>query len=184
MNLRINSFLSLLFFMFFILTGCKTVENPPRTVEKVDIEKYAGTWYEIASFPAPFQEGCTCTTAEYISTDKGYLKVLNKCRKGSESDDIDKATGKAFVVEGSGNAKLKVQFFWPFRADYWILALANDYSYAAVGSPDREYLWILSRQPQIDESSRTRMEAQLKEKGFDISRLENTPQNCWQSGME
>ncbi len=184
MNLRIHHINFILFLILFTLNGCKTVENPPRTVEKVNIEKYAGTWYEIASFPAPFQKGCACTTAEYIPTGNGYLKVVNKCRKGSENENIDKATGKAFVVEGTGNSKLKVQFFWPFRADYWILALADDYSYAAVGSPDREYLWLLSRQPQMENTTRAKLEAQLKEKGFDVSRLEKTPQNCWKAGID
>jgi apolipoprotein D and lipocalin family protein len=168
----------LLFIMIF--SGCST-HKPLDTVEKVNLKRYAGKWYEIASFPARFQEGCHCTTAEYIPTDKDYIRVINTCRKGSTNGELDKAEGKAFVVKNSGNAKLKVQFFWPFRGKYWILDLAEDYSWALVGSPSREYLWILSRQPGMEESTYNSIVQVAKEKGFDISKFEMTDQDCgWQ----
>ena len=85
-----------------------------QTVPHVDVKKYAGKWYEIASFPQIFQKGCHCTTAEYTMTDKGYLIVENRCNKDSINGKQSYIKGKAFVEENSDNAKLKVQFFFPF----------------------------------------------------------------------
>ena len=146
------------------------------TVPFVDLNKYAGKWYEIASFPQRFQKGCNCTTAEYTATDKGYVIVENRCNKDSVNGKQSYIKGKAFVVKNSGNAKLRVQFFWPFRADYWIIDLANDYSYAVVGHPNRKYLWILSRTPQMQDSVYQQITQKIANKGFDISKLNRTNQ--------
>jgi apolipoprotein D and lipocalin family protein len=105
-------------------------DQPLETVKQVDLRRYAGKWYEIAAFPQRFQKGCTCTTAEYEMTDQGWIRVINTCHKDSPEGKLSVARGKAFIVPGSGNAKLRVQFFWPFRGDYWIIDLAEDYSYA------------------------------------------------------
>jgi apolipoprotein D and lipocalin family protein len=146
------------------------------TVQNVDVNKYAGKWYEIASFPQRFQKGCHCTTAEYTATDKGYLIVENRCNKDSLSGKESYIKGKAFVEPNTGNAKLKVQFFWPFKGKYWIIDLADDYSYAVVGHPNREYLWILCRKPKMDEGTYNEIVERVKKKGFDINRLQMTPQ--------
>jgi apolipoprotein D and lipocalin family protein len=138
-----------------------------QTVPQVDIGKYAGKWYEIAAFPQRFQKGCHATTAVYTLSDKGYLIVENRCRKDSLDGKESYIKGKAFVVKNTGNAKLKVQFFWPFRGKYWIIDLAEDYSYAVVGHPNRKYLWILSRTPQMDENVYQQIVARIVEKGFD-----------------
>lgn len=86
--------------------------------------------------------------------------------------------GKAFVVEGSGNAKLKVRFFWPFTADYYIVALADDYSYAMVGHPNRDYLWILNRTTKMDKVVFDSLIEKAKALGFDTSKLQMTEQKC------
>jgi len=117
------------------------------------LQKYAGKWYEIASFPQRFQKGCNCTTAEYTLSEHGYVIVENRCNKGSINGKESYIKGKAFVENNSGNAKLKVQFFWPFKGKYWIIDLADDYSYAVVGHPNRKYLWILSRTPVMPEKT-------------------------------
>jgi apolipoprotein D and lipocalin family protein len=147
-----------------------------QTVPYVDLKKYAGKWYEIASIPQFFQKGCNCTTAEYTLTDKDYVIVENRCRKDSVNGKPTYIKGKAFVEENSGNAKLKVQFFCPFRAKYWIIDLASDYSYAVVGHPNRKYLWVLSRTPLISEKIYQQIISRVKEKGFDISKIELTKQ--------
>jgi apolipoprotein D and lipocalin family protein len=157
--------------------GCADTYPPLDTVTQVDLQKYMGKWYEIASFPNSFQKGCNCTTAEYELMD-GYVKVVNTCRKDSVTGKADQATGKAWVVEGSNNAKLRVSFFWPFKGDYWIIDLAPDYSYVAVGNPGRKYLWILSRTPRIDGKTYAEIVARIEKKGFDISKLKRTEQNC------
>jgi apolipoprotein D and lipocalin family protein len=148
-----------------------------QTVPFVDLNKYMGKWYEIGSFPQRFQQGCNCTTAEYTMTDKGYVIVENRCNRGGCGGTQSYIKGKAFIVKNSGNAKLKVQFFWPLRGKYWIIDLADDYSYAVVGHPNREYLWILSRTPIMDETKYQEILARLKEKGFDITKIQKTNQN-------
>ena len=158
--------------MFTMFSSCHS--QAPETVKYVDLEKYAGLWYEYASFPTRFQKGCTNTTAEYQLASKGYVIVINKCTREKERTGIE---GKAFVVRNSGNARLKVQFFWPFRGDYWILELADDYSWAAVGSPKRNYLWILSRTPVMDANLYNEITSRVAAKGFDISKLRKTSQS-------
>ena len=147
-----------------------------QTVPYVDLQKYAGKWYEIASFPQRFQKGCNCTTAEYTLSKKGYVIVENRCNKDSINGKQSYIKGKAFVVENSGNAKLKVQFFWPFRGKYWIIDLADDYSYAVVGHPNKKYLWILSRTTKMEDTTYQQIISRIKEKGFDISKIRKTQQ--------
>ena len=143
------------------------------TVSSVDLKKYSGTWYEIASFPQRFQKDCECTSAEYTPTDKGYIIVENRCKRNGKESYIE---GKAFVDKDSGNAKLKVQFFWPFTGKYWIIDLADDYSYAVVSHPNKKYLWILSRKPKLDDDVYNAIITRLKEKGFGLSKLQLTKQ--------
>jgi apolipoprotein D and lipocalin family protein len=168
--------------LFIALAGCSFFgsTNYPalEVVPTVDLNRYAGSWYEIASLPVSQQKGCFCTKAEYSLMDDGVIKVVNTCRKNSPNGEVDRAEGKAFVVPGSNNAKLRVQFFWPFRGDYWILELENDYSYAAVGVPSRKYCWILSRTPQMDPEILEMLVQHLKAKGFDVSRMQRTDHTC------
>jgi len=152
------------------------VSQTLQTVPFVDLNKYAGKWYEIASFPQRFQKGCNCTTATYTLSDKGFVVVENRCNKDSVTGKISYIKGKAFVVKNSGNAKLKVQFFWPFRAKYWIIDLADDYSYAVVSHPNKKYLWILSRTATLDQTIYNGILNRLKEKGFDLGLLKATTQ--------
>ena len=147
-----------------------------KTVPHVDLEKYAGKWYEIASFPQRFQKGCQYTTATYTLSDKGYVIVENRCKKDGKDGKETGVKGKAFVVKNSGNAKLKIQFFWPFRGKYWIIDLADNYSYAVVSHPNKKYLWILSRTPQMDPDLYEKILSRLKAKGFDLSKLNKTVQ--------
>ena len=147
-----------------------------QTVPKVDLKKYTGKWYEIASYPQRFQKGCNCTTAEYTLSEKGYVIVENRCNKGSITGKQSYIKGKAFVEENSGNAKLKVQFFWPFKGKYWIIDLADDYSYAVVSHPSRKYLWILSRTPKMEDAVYQQILSRLKDMGFDLSKLKITVQ--------
>ncbi len=145
------------------------------TVPYVDLEKYAGKWYEIASFPQSFQKGCTCTKATYTPNDDGTIGVENSCNIPAKGK-TKTSTAIATVEDGSGNAKLKVQFFWPFKGKYWIIDLAKDYSYAVVGHPNRKYLWILSRTPEMDKKLYERLLEGIADKGFNLSKLEKTIQ--------
>jgi apolipoprotein D and lipocalin family protein len=168
------------FILIFLTQSCSAMrDNPPETVPAVDLTKYSGLWYEIAAYPTRFEEGCHCITAEYTLAPNGrYIEVQNRCRKDSATGPESGIRGKAFVVKNSGNAKLKVQFFWPFRAPYWVVGLADDYSWALVSGPSRKYLWILSRTPQMDEETYNGIILYLQSKGFDTDKLRPCNQQC------
>ena len=166
----------LILLLTITMLSTTTISQTLQTVPYVDLNKYMGKWYEIASFPNRFQNGCTCTTAEYTLTDNGYVTVENRCIRNSINGKHSYIKGKVFVVKNSGNAKLKVQFFWPFRGKYWIIDLAEDYSYAVVGHPNRKYLWILSRTPEMEKVIYDSLINRLKDKGFDLNKLKMTQQ--------
>lgn len=152
--------------------------NPPavQTVDKVDLARYVGRWYEIAHLPMFFQRQCVGdTTAEYTAKEDGTVSVTNRCR--TKDGGIDSAHGTATVVPGSGNAKLEVSFFAPFKGDYWIIGLDPDYRWAVVGAPDRKTLWILARSPKLPQEDLDRALGIAKAQGFDLSELSYTEQH-------
>jgi apolipoprotein D and lipocalin family protein len=150
---------------------------PLETVERVELSRYLGTWYEIASYPQRFQAGCTATTATYSLRDDGLIAVHNQCRKGGLDGKLDAADGRARVVDEATNAKLEVSFFGPLWGDYWIIDLDDEgYRYAVVGHPGRDYLWILSREPSLDLEIYERIVARLREQHYDTTRLVRTLQ--------
>lgn len=167
--------LKTLIFSTLFLTGCSQ-EFPLDTVDQVDIQKYMGTWYEIASLPTSFQKGCTGTTATYMLNEDGSVKVFNKCYKNSLDGPASTANGTAYIDDTTTNSKLKVSFFWPFSGKYWIIDLAPDYSHAVVGHPNRKYLWILSRTPTMSDGKYTEITQRLATKGFDVTKLNKTLQ--------
>jgi apolipoprotein D and lipocalin family protein len=147
---------------------------PPAVVPRVDLERYAGTWHEIASYPNRFQKGCSNTNATYTLRKDGKIEVINRCRRNGREDSVK---GSARVSDKTTNAKLKVTFFWPFYGDYWIIDLGESYDYAVVSNPDRKYLWILGRTPQLDEARYTRILERMRGKGFDVDKLVKTNQD-------
>ncbi len=159
-------------FAVLLLFGCAGGDYPPlAVVDSVDVQRYLGTWYEIARLPNSFQKDCACSTAEYSVIDESTLRVVNRCTERGPDGGTDSATGKAFIVEGSNNAKLRVQFFWPFRGDYWIIELDEQYRWAVVGEPSRKYLWILARASRMDDATYSMLLERIRAKGFDTSRL-------------
>jgi len=147
-----------------------------QTVAHVDLGRYLGTWYEIASFPQSFQRGCTGTTATYALRDDGEVDVVNRCRLGSLDGKEKVAHGRARLVDRTTNAKLEVSFFRPFWGPYWIIDLAPDYLYAVVGHPGRDYLWILSRTPTMSEATFQMIVTRLQAQRYETSRLVRTLQ--------
>ena len=151
--------------------------KPLEVVPSVNIEKYMGTWYEIARYPNKFQkDNCVATHVEYSLRPDGKVKVRNSCHRGSVDGKEVSIEGKAWSVDKETNAKLKVQFFWPFRGDYWVIQLDKDYKYAVVGHPKRTYLWILSRTPALDEATYSAIVQKLVEQGYDPNKMIITPQ--------
>lgn len=144
-------------------------------VNHVDLQRYAGKWFEIARYPNRFQRACQSdATAVYTLLKNGKVQVVNACRKSNGSTKDVRGTAKA--VDAS-NARLKVTFFWPFYGDYWIIALDPDYSWAVVGEPGRKYLWILSRTPQMTEADYLKALDEVRRTSYDPARLIKTPQS-------
>ena len=168
----LGGFLLLLVGSISVLGG----DLPPlEVVDNVDLKRYLGKWYEIASYPAWFQRGCTASTAEYSLMDDGKIRVVNRCRKDRVDGPVKESKGKAEVVDTTTYAKLKVWFFWPFKGNYWIIDLDPDYRWVVVGEPKRKYLWILSRTPKLDETLYQGLLSRLPEKGYDPAKLNRTP---------
>jgi apolipoprotein D and lipocalin family protein len=166
--------------VMFVTRSAKE-QSALRVVPSVDLEQYAGVWYEIARLPNRFQEKCASdVTATYSLKSKDRLKVVNQCRK--RDGTFTKAEGVARLAGEEGpNSRLKVRFapaflsFLPFVwGDYQIIELAPDYSHALVGEPGRKYLWILSRSPEMDEATLTKLKDSAAAQGFDVSKLIRT----------
>ena len=156
-----------------LLLGCNSKNYPPlATVPKVDIDKYLGTWYEIARYEHSFEVGCSNVSATYSLREDGKIKVLNRCLKNGK---VSEAIGKAYAVDES-NGKLKVSFFGPFYGNYWIIMLDEAYSYAVIGDPSREYFWILSRTAKMDKAKLDSILEKLPSLGYDTTKLIWTPQ--------
>jgi|SRR6056300_35650 apolipoprotein D and lipocalin family protein len=154
-----------------LLTSCKTTQEL-KTVDYVDLERYQGKWYEITKIPNRFEKNLIYVTANYTLKENGKIKVLNdgyNTKKGK----YEKAVGEAKV---NGPGQLGVSFFKPFYGDYYIMELDEDYQWVLVGSPSRDYLWILARTPQISEELITELSKRAENAGFDISRLERMEQ--------
>lgn len=164
-----------------ILGLFQTPGAPVTTVPAVDLNRYLGDWYEVARYPNRFQTKCLGDVrASYIRRDDGRLDVINRCRTSS---GIQEAAGVARVEDTTTFARLKVRFApaWlsflpPVWGDYWIIGLAADYSWAVVGSPDRKYLWVLSRTPEIPPAAYDAAVVTASSNGFDTSKLVRTAQ--------
>ncbi len=159
-----------------VLCGCEALYSPLATVEKVDVDRYTGRWYEIARYPNSFETGCVGVTADYELMDDGRVSVVNTCIEGDLDGEVRTIEGVARVTDPVSNAKLAVSFFFPFEGAYWILELGEDYEYAVVGEPSRSFLWILSREPTLDQTIRDGIEERLPELGYDPSRIEEVLQ--------
>lgn len=167
------------------LTLNATADSTPtlNTVPEVDLNRYVGTWYEIARLPNWFQKKCSAdVVATYTLLPDGRVSVVNSCK--GKNGLTTQAEGIARRATANGpNSKLKVRFapkllsFLPFVwGDYWIISLASDYSYAAVGEPSRKYLWILSRAPQMEDALLQSILDEIKRQGYDLSGLIRTEQ--------
>ena len=150
---------------------------PLATVPRVELDRYAGTWHEVALYPNRFQQACVSdTTATYTPLGDGRIGVRNSCRRADGSEmSVD---GVADVVDPASNARLKVSFLpawlrWTGigRGDYWVLYLSPDYRVAIVGEPSREYLWILARTPTLPQAEYESLMPKVRAAGYDPARL-------------
>ena len=166
--------------LLLALAGCAAPETTVRTVPSLDLARYQGVWHEVARYPNRFEDGtgldCVGVTATYAPLPNGKLSVINRCINAADGNAPREARGQAYVVEGSGNARLRVSFFWPFYGDYWVLGLAPDYAWAVVGDPARDYLWVLSRTATLPPAAWEAAVASAVAQGFDPARLKRVAQ--------
>jgi apolipoprotein D and lipocalin family protein len=152
-------------------------KTPLKVYGRVDLSRYTGRWYEIARYPNRFERKCDRdVTAEYSVLENGKIRVVNSCT--GRTGKIARSAGTAKVVYSSNNAKLKVTFFWPFYGNYWIIDLGERYEYSVVGEPSRNYLWILSRTPSMDDSTYQDILRRLPASGYDPRKLVRTTQTA------
>ena len=147
-----------------------------KTVSFVDLKRYGGTWYEIARYPNKSKKQCVGnTTATYNFKPDGAVEVVSRCL--TKDGKIEDATGAAKVVDTQTNAKLQGSFAWFSSVPYWVIDLDENYQYAVVGNPDRKYLWILSRTPEISVATYQNILRKIEIAGYNPAKLEKTPQN-------
>lgn len=160
---------SALICMVLLFSACSSKNPPLQTVQKVDINRYLGTWYEIARYEHFFEKDCKNVSANYSMLDEQTIKVVNRCTN-MLTNEKKEAIGRAYATDDT-NSKLKVSFFRPFYGDYWVMILDENYDYVVVGTPSREYLWILCRKPILDEKIKNEILQKLPTLGFDASKL-------------
>ena len=171
-------------YLLFVLTGfaiigigCTSTKNQETMIDKtvvkeLDLQKYLGTWYELARFNHKFERGLVGVTANYSIREDGKIKVLNSGYKKSLDGKFSEATGKAFLPAPELEpGKLKVSFFWNFYGDYFVLELDENYQWAIIGSSSDNFLWILSRTPQLEPDLYNELIDKVKSRGYDISQL-------------
>jgi apolipoprotein D and lipocalin family protein len=171
----LNSQLRVCFAIISIaLAACASQPTRPlATVAAVDLARYAGRWYEIASILNKFQAMCVADTLANYRSDGDQIRVNNRCHK--QDGSIAEVNGIAKIVEGSGNAKLRVSFFRPFYGDYWVLALDPDYQWVLVGEPRRKFGWVLSRATNMSESELQRVLDRAVSLGYPREAFRITP---------
>ncbi len=153
------------------------------TVAAVDLARYEGRWYEVAKYPNRFQKRCTRdVTANYARRADSHIDVVNRCVRADGS--VEAVQGLAKISDPATGAKLSVSFLpawlrWTGLGwgHYWVIGLADDYRYAVVGEPSREYLWVLARKPKLDAADRALIDALVRSAGYDPARLVDSPQS-------
>jgi len=139
-------------------------------VQGFDLNEYLGTWYEIARLDHSFERGLDAVTATYSLKENGKVRVLNRGYK-TKSSKWKTATGSAKYASEASVGAFKVTFFWPFYGGYNIVLLADDYSYALVAGDSENYLWLLSRTPEISVDTQELMLEKARSLGYDVSKL-------------
>lgn len=155
--------------LLFVLFTCLPMEkNAP--VTKLDLKKYSGTWYSLYSIPTIFDKGSRETTTKYSLNKAGYYDVLTTYKKPGD-EKVYSRNSKIFPSENGDGGELKAQFIWPIKVDYWIIELAEDYSYVVVGHPDHKFLFIMSRNRTMPKKTHDEIIARCKSKGYEVEKL-------------
>ena len=173
-NIRLLLILSFLFLLSCTKTNSQMIDQT--TVKTFDLNRYLGTWYEIARFSHSFEKNLVGVTATYSLRDDGKIEVLNQGFKNTLDGERSKAVGKAKIPNKLEPGKLKVSFFWIFYADYNVLELDENYQYAMIGSSSDKYFWILCRTPQMEPAVYEMLLGKARKRGYNLDKLYKVPQ--------
>lgn len=178
MAIRLLRFALVVLAGFLAIGFAHSAENlDPKTASNIDLKRYQGTWYELARLPMYFQRDCAQSEARYLLKDDGNVAVTNRCRthdgewqqaSGTASPQVEGKTDKLWVVFDNWFSRLLP---WAGKGDYWILYVDDHYKTAVVGNPNRKYLWLLSRTPNVPEWVKQEMLGKARQQGYDTSRL-------------
>lgn len=168
----------ILFITAIMIFTSLNAQKSPKVVNAVDLNRYKGLWYEIARLPNFFERKLKCTSATYILRDDGKITVINKGHYISDPAKSTSSKGVAWIPDKNSPAKLKVQFFWPFTGDYWIMELDKEYRWVLVGDPSTKYLWILAREKKLDDSTYNMLLQKAIENGYDVKPIIRVEQDC------
>jgi apolipoprotein D and lipocalin family protein len=153
-------------------------QSVPTVVSTVDLNRYQGKWYEIARLPNFFEKKLKCASATYTLRDDGKITVINAGNYITEPLKSTSTKGVAWIPDLKSPGKLKVQFFWPFSGDYWIMFLDKDYRYVLVGDPAHKYLWILAREKKMDDPTYNMLLKYATDNGYDVKPIIKVEQDC------
>ncbi len=159
-----------------LTTGCATNLPPLETVPEVDLERYMGDWYVIAFIPAFIEKRATNAIENYVLREDGDVDITYTFFKDSPDGERKEYNARGFIQENTNNAEWKVQFFWPIRFPFHVIELDEEYSYTVVGLPSRKYVWIMAREPQIDQQVYMNILQRLEGQGYEIEQIQTVQQ--------
>ncbi len=165
--------------LFALVSGCETASKLPplRLVDKVDVPRFMGKWYVIANIPTFIEKGAHNATESYDLENDGSIAITFKFNKKSVDGPVVEYHPKAFIYDTKSNAEWRVQFLWPFLADYLVIDLADDYSFTVIGVPSRDYLWIMARSSKMNPKTYQSVIERIAAQGYDVSKIQMVPQS-------
>jgi apolipoprotein D and lipocalin family protein len=158
-----------------LLGGCTTAP-PMETVDHVDLERFMGDWYVIANIPTFIEKDAYNAVETYRLDDDGTVATTFTFRKGGFDGEKKEYTPRGFVLDDESNALWGMQFVWPFKGDYRIIYLDEDYSTTVIGRQKRDYVWLMARSPEPPEADYQRAVEAIREAGYDMDELQRVPQ--------
>ena len=159
-----------------LITGCAASLPPLRTVERVDLKRFMGTWYVIAAIPTFIETDAFNAVESYRLDADGTIDTTFTFRKGAFDGPLKTYNPRGFIVDTASNATWGMRFIWPIKAEYLITHLSDDYGQTVIGRNKRDYVWIMARSPQIPEVDYQRIVTELAAQGYDVTKLRKVPQ--------
>lgn len=158
------------------LVGCGTQRPALEPVDYVDIDRFMGKWYVIANIPTPLEEGAHNAVEIYEKNPDGTIDTTFRFREDTFDGEIEEFTPRGFIRDEASNAVWGMRFIWPFKADYRVVYLNEDYSQTVIGRNKRDYVWVMARTPSIPDDDYRAIVARIEDMGYDTTELRKVPQ--------